>query len=600
MAAEAGGDFVAVDENEENTAAELVSNADWLSFFTACGIRWPTGSSVSYNATKYRFEVTTPPEVHDVFGRLLATLFAAPSQVQIGVEFVAFPRSAIDTASRCDGVCRVSREDLIRLREQGKARVLCAGQVLTSSGSEATVKSVREVIYPTEFIVEPVVFSTNPLEIGSCVCEPGTFETRETGTILTVLPEVAESGTLSLTFAPEWVDHHVVWKDYGSTYVDNAGRRRHVPMKQPFFHRQSIATVLNTFFGRSICFGGGTPTRDGSELVYMFVSADLVHADGSAPDRGRLLREHSYVRVIEDGNMPLCVVPWMPADAFVDRLRVEDAFDRTTLPEGGEVQLVSPEKRVKSMLASLGADKWPEGSSLRIAQSQRKLIVRNTRQMIEAIEDASRAAGLAPTLIEIELHFVAFDKADVEPKRGETHTVSFEALAELRATGKGELLFAPKVVTLSGSEATVKGVTEYIYPTEWPDEAIVGGAEKGGSNGSIAEPGSFETREVGGILTVLPELNPDTGLIALTLLPECVWEPEWLDSGEGERRIGRYRILAPREGPQFNTWAITTSAIARNGKPLLIGRAPHPKDETKEVFLFCRATLLDCAGNVIE
>ena len=102
------------------------------------------------------------------------------------------------------------------------------------------------------------------------------------------------------------------------------------------------------------------------------------------------------------------------------------------------------------------------------------------------------------------------------------------------------------------------------------------------------------------MFTVLPEVNPETGIICLTLSPEFVWEPEWEDYGEGARKVDGKDVHAPCEQPFFNTWSLTTTVLTESDAVVLIGRAPHPKDQTKEVFLFCRATLVDYAGNVIE
>jgi type II secretory pathway component GspD/PulD (secretin)/chorismate mutase len=103
-----------------------------------------------------------------------------------------------------------------------------------------------------------------------------------------------------------------------------------------------------------------------------------------------------------------------------------------------------------------------------------------------------------------------------------------------------DLLSAPKVVTKSGQEATIKVVTIYRFPQDYDvtiqSTSSSGGSgyfSSGGSSGKIlpmVEPQNFEQQEVGVILTVTPDLSPE-GLINLALQPKIVSEPEWRDYG---------------------------------------------------------------------
>lgn len=100
-----------------------------------------------------------------------------------------------------------------------------------------------------------------------------------------------------------------------------------------------------------------------------------------------------------------------------------------------------------------------------------------------------------------------------------------------------DLLSAPKVVTKSGTEATIKVVTEYIYPTDY-NVQLQSSTSSSGSNGSssailaIVEPENFQTRPVGVILTVTPTYTETNGgLIDLELNPQVVDEPTWKNYG---------------------------------------------------------------------
>lgn len=101
-----------------------------------------------------------------------------------------------------------------------------------------------------------------------------------------------------------------------------------------------------------------------------------------------------------------------------------------------------------------------------------------------------------------------------------------------------DLLSAPKVVTKSGTEATIKVVTEYIYPTDYNVQLQSSSSSSGSNGGSqsailaIVEPENFQTRPVGVILTVTPTYTETNGgLIDLELNPQVVDEPTWKNYG---------------------------------------------------------------------
>ena len=102
-----------------------------------------------------------------------------------------------------------------------------------------------------------------------------------------------------------------------------------------------------------------------------------------------------------------------------------------------------------------------------------------------------------------------------------------------------DLLSAPKVLTGPGKEATMKVVTEYIYPTEYDVQLTASGGSSSSSSGgggsseilAVVEPENFTMREVGVILQVTPELSQGGQLINLHLQPRVVSDPTWKNYG---------------------------------------------------------------------
>lgn len=211
--------------------------------------------------------------------------------------------------------------------------------------------------------------------------------------------------------------------------------------------------------------------------------------------------------------------------------------------------------------------------------------------------------GRALHQVEVEVQFVEFRIADIEPisARG---FMDMDALLALRRKGKGQLLSAPKLVTLSGTEASVKVVTECMYPTElkYSTHAASGTniVAKAGQFAII--PASFETREVGVILSVLPELRPGTDLIDLSLTPELVTEPTWKSykmtytDARGKER--KHEI----ELPFFHTRSINSTVALVNGATILLGGGGWLPGADKEpvLYVFLTARLVDPAGRPIN
>ena len=132
--------------------------------------------------------------------------------------------------------------------------------------------------------------------------------------------------------------------------------------------------------------------------------------------------------------------------------------------------------------------------------------------------------------VELEAHFVQFKSSDIQDLAREG-TVDIRALQALRKKGKSELFYAPlKLTTVSGQEATVKAVTEHIYPTDFDvarirDVPTTNEATKVEAwVGSFVNQSAFETREVGAILTGEPDVIDNNTKIRIQFAAEAVYD----------------------------------------------------------------------------
>lgn len=262
--------------------SRLADSTDCKRFFEEFGVSWPTGSSANYIPTIGRLVIVNTLENHRTLASVLLTLDVLPRQVEVECQFVAIPNAAV--AKLAQGG-RIPSEAILDAVRNGTARRLASPKITTRNGSEATLKAVVEMRYPTEFSVTTEA-ATTPGGATATAIEPGAYSTREVGFILQVVPEVSPIGDLvTLTFAPQHVQRPE-WRSYPvesgrkGDGVDAAAR-----IEQPFFPVDSIATTVQLQTGATLVVGGGAPSPDGSELVYMLATATLIDPSGKETPR---------------------------------------------------------------------------------------------------------------------------------------------------------------------------------------------------------------------------------------------------------------------------------------------------------------------------
>ncbi len=207
-------------------------------------------------------------------------------------------------------------------------------------------------------------------------------------------------------------------------------------------------------------------------------------------------------------------------------------------------------------------------------------------------------------------------------------------ITALSQKGSTDLLSAPKITTISGAQAQIKIVTEFIYPTEFqaPQVVAAGGGDNGG--GSVATtpsiPGGFKTREIGVLLNVTPQVGPDGYTINLTLIPEVSEFLGFINYG-GPISVGTGDNIVTTQNdikqPLFSTRTLTTSIMIWDGQTVvlgglikediskiddkvpflgdipIVGRLFRSKSTTRSkrnLLIFVTARLIDPAGNPIH
>ncbi len=267
------------------------------------------------------------------------------------------------------------------------------------------------------------------------------------------------------------------------------------------------------------------------------------------------------------------------------------------MPSSSNIAAITVDDMLKTNLTVLGV-KWPRGSAITYDAARHQILVVNTEENLALLDKMLIGErDTIPGQIEIDLLIVQFDATNFLHQA--PGSVSARSLLRLWTNGCGRLLGAPRVVTRSGSEASVRGVTEVIYPTTFESQ---GGGGPCNSNApapeacAVVKPQDFQTREVGTILTALPEVSPDGNMINLTLTPTFVEPPTWKDYGYDQPDgIGKLRHV-PIEQPFFQNFTVKTQVSVQDGATLLIGGGTPTRDGKGLIYSFLTVRLVGADG----
>ena len=146
------------------------------------------------------------------------------------------------------------------LQQRDGVNLLSAPKVTTKSGSNAKIKVVEELIYPTEYQQQAQSIGTTTSgnqSLVQIVVTPSAFETRDLGVILDVTPTVGpDNETIELQMLPQVVELSR-WIDYGSDIpTADPARTQHLTLLQPVSQCRDIQTQISIWDGQTVVMGG--------------------------------------------------------------------------------------------------------------------------------------------------------------------------------------------------------------------------------------------------------------------------------------------------------------------------------------------------------
>ena len=538
----------------------LPSFEDWFRGYTADrGVSWPEGSSLAWLPLFGRIDVRNTEANHALFRSIVARW--QPQQIRVSLQFASAVPAAFRELGLEDALgISLSPDEWAALRARLAAHpgveLRDCPTVLSHPGTTDMAKGVSEVLYPTEFAVEP--FRGADGKTGVRV-EPQEFDTREVGTIVQVTPNVSSSEQwLSLELTPVAV-FPPSWRDFAGPGSPVAGS-----LRQPFFPVFSLATIAALHDGRTLVFGGvvvDEPDK-GPRVQLLFVSAERVLLDG--------------------GPLPLAIPAEEPPPPGFEtrRFAILPAVGDLALRAGADpASATNVVLALRELAGHAGVD-WPEGSFVRFDRIDWTAVVRNTPENLDRFRRALVRARLVPFHFQcrVRTRFLsatpeAFEALSLAEKLGASFSPDdWAALrAKLDVTPGVETRAWPTLLAQTGITATIKGVTEFIYPTEYEVKPLV--LVDNGTNAppvmdwSVAavEPQEFNTREVGQIVQLTPTLSSDGGRVSVDVAPSLVFPPVWKDYAAPG--------FSAMEQPFFPVFSAATSLELLPGYTALLGGA---------------------------
>lgn len=208
-----------------------------------------------------------------------------PKQIRVSLQFIEVPHSAFTemlAGPEING--EAIHEKALALSKQDQAKIMETCMVICRSGEKATLETIREEIYPTEYSPPglPGSFSSTPARtqldtpMNPAFRAPTAFSTRNTGLTFEVETLLNSNGMIELRLVPElvtrlrletWMEHVDQWGD-GS-------------MRMPIFESLRCNTAINVKPGKFELVSALTPKVNApvpevSRKILVFVRADVL------------------------------------------------------------------------------------------------------------------------------------------------------------------------------------------------------------------------------------------------------------------------------------------------------------------------------------
>ncbi len=297
-----------------------------------------------------------------------------------------------------------------------------------------------------------------------------------------------------------------------------------------------------------------------------------------------------------------------------------------SLGSSGRAMSMSTKPSIKELLEE--AVPFPPGAKIVFDQRTGALIVTNTPMNLQRIEEILYTIDEPPQQISIESRFIEVDMKEWENFGINTNmdsrlmvdtdnsigalmqniftgvssatpssdtggfVMNFSGLLTdpqfsmvlnmLNRMSKTKTLSAPKITTVNNQTATIKVVTEEVYPTKFEVSLIQqdlngdGDLDDAGETEFANVPQEFVSRDVGIILQVTPSVGIDKKTITLSLVPEVSSVAQSpakfaITNYDSEGNESGYRSSGTPNLPRFTTSTLSTTVVLESGETAVLG-----------------------------
>lgn len=207
-----------------------------------------------------------------------------PQHVRVWTQYVEVPHPTL--SGWLNGEKRSGQEihaEAVKLAKGSGAKIIETNMVICRTGQRATIESIREEIYPTEYeppwlpgsLVRPFPGFDDPMKLRANT--PFAFETRNTGVTLEVEATIGDDESIiELRLIPE-----IVTRLRLETWMEHVDQWGDASYRMPVYETWRTNTAINLFAGKFELASVITPiAKLPSPLipkrVLLFVRADLV------------------------------------------------------------------------------------------------------------------------------------------------------------------------------------------------------------------------------------------------------------------------------------------------------------------------------------
>jgi len=207
-----------------------------------------------------------------------------PNQVGVLVEYVELDARTANKLVRKHASslsAALLREELEVMIDGGEARMLASSYTKTRSGQRATVHSIIEHIYGTEYDPPeiPQTATLTNAEAPSTAANPTAFEARNVGPSLEFEPYIDPTRNgIELNVAPQLVRY--LGRDYMVEGLDemapNDPRALLSTMYMPKYYTIKCRTFVTVSDGDTVLLSLNRPYLDGDKMVMILLRADIL------------------------------------------------------------------------------------------------------------------------------------------------------------------------------------------------------------------------------------------------------------------------------------------------------------------------------------